>query len=274
MNKNLLIKSLCIVVAIIFVYPTAIAHMNNSSEIESDKTVSISYNSFNTAEGRLTEKKITEITLSEAERIKNKLIEIENQYHGREKIRRQIDLFWNSGLISGEKQYDSLISLVDRFENKYKSYESNQPQTLQQDSSGYIFSGPSIETSLTIGGQTYQLQRFIGDVLEYYFDIELFDYQDNDTLNGTHFHSSAYSGPVFVGISPASAFITTLGVRFQGPSFVYSPFVTIRVLFGGAHLSAKIYECVNPITVFDWHLNAALMGVLVYQSNVIPDFLP
>lgn len=267
MNKKTLIKIVSICIISFLIYPAVFANNNKSTDVEPKKTVSIYYDSFDSNDGERIKKKVAEMTIEEAEHIKNKLLETEKKYESEEKIRHQITILRDHGLLPDNDRLDRYISIIDKLGNIF----GPDPNQLQQvEDGGYIFTGPSIESTFTLGGQTYPLQTFIGDVLEYYFDIEIFDFQNNDTFNGTHFHSSAYSGPVFVGISPASAFITTLGVVFQGPLFIYSPFVTIRVLFAGAHLSAKIYECVNPITVFDWHLNAALMGVLIYQSSVIP----
>jgi len=232
---------------------------DNSTKIENEKKVSIILETTKDNNDI-----IKDITIEEANHIKNELLNIEKNYHDEEKIRKQMEILHENELLPSSINLDDYLNSLDKLKN---IFGFNQVQPVDIIHTGYVFSGPSIESTFSLGGQTYQLQLLVGDLLEYYFDIELFDYQNNDTLNGTHFHSSAYSGPVFVGISPAAAFITTIGAIISGPAFVYAPFVSIRVLFSGVHLSAKIFQCENPITVFDWHLNIALMGVLVYQSN-------
>lgn len=278
MKRKFLIQLMCIFLVGLIIYPTVIGinsteqkenHPNNiSTQTENNTKVSIILKGSNPSDNI-----VKKISIEEANLIKNELLGIEKEYEAEEKIRKQIEVLHENNLLPESFKFDSYLNTLEKlkdifgFKNRKEPSKSNRIQPQQVLNTDYIFSGPSIESTFTLGGQTYQLKLFVGDVLEYYFDIELFDYQDNDTLNGTHFHSSAYSGPVFVGISPASAFITTIGAIISGPAFIYAPFINIRVLFSGLHLSAKIFECQNPITVFDWHLNIALMGVLIYQSN-------
>lgn len=268
MKKNLILKVLSIFLIAVLLYPTVIGNFSPSNETtdildhnqnESETTVSIIL-----SDSEHKQNKVKEISLEEAHTIKNDLLTIENEYTSEEKIRKQMEVLHRNGLLPQSIDLNDYLNTLDKLENIFGIQQNIPTQILD---TGYIFSGPSIESTFSIGGQTFRLQSFVGDILEYYFDIQLLDYQDNDTLNGTHFISSAYSGPVFVGISPASAFITTLGAVITGPSFIYAPFLSIRVLFSGIHLTAKIFECQNPITVFDWHLNLAALGVLIYQSN-------
>jgi len=268
MKKNLILKLLSIFLVAVLFYPTVMGNFTNSNENrdtilddynESDQTVSIILSDSENGKN-----KVKEISLEEAHTIKTELLTIENEYKSEEKIRKQMNVLHRSGLLPRSINLNVYLNALDKLQTIF-GVKQNQPTQILN--TGYIFSGPSIESTFSLGGQTYRLQSFVGELLEYYFDFKLLDYQDNDTLNGTHFISSVYSGPVFVGISPASAFITTLGAVISGPSFIYAPFLSIRVLFSGVHLTAKIFECQNPITVFDWHLNLAVLGVLIYQSN-------
>jgi hypothetical protein len=209
---------------------------------------------------------INEISLDEAKKIKNKLSEIENNYKSEEKIRNQIELLQEYNLLPSYINLDDYFTVL----GKMKQYFYNTNNKPLKISPGLIFSGPSIQSTLALGGQTYQLETIFGDILQYYFDTSIFEFQTDDLFNGTHLHSSAYAGPVYVGFSPSSAFITTLGTVFSGPKIVYSPFISIRVVFAGTHLSATIFECENPITIFDWHLNVAFLGVVLYQGSVEP----
>lgn len=265
MKKDELVKIVGVFLVAILLIPPVFADQNKelaeteyTIPDEREKTVSIV---LQTSES---ENKIKEISLDKANMIKEELLDIEKEYSAEEKIRKQMEILHENELLPSAVKLDDYLKILHKLKT-FSGFNKNLSQQLIN--TGYIFSGPSIESTFTLGGQTYQLQLFVGNVLEYFFDIELFDYQNNDTLNGTHFHSSAYSGPVFVGISPAASFITTLGIIISGPAFVYAPFINIRVLFSGVHLSAKIFECENPITVFDWHLTVALMGVLIYQTN-------
>lgn len=276
MKDKCSMKIVCIVLAAVILFPTVIGNISehaNNKEIENslkelNKKERVSFY-LETSDGK--KRHTNELSFDEAKSIRNQLLKIEKEYHSEEKIRKQMEVLHENDLLPESIAFDdymnrlNTIKRVFGFDEKKLQGKNVQPQQLLN--TEFIFSGPSIESTFTLGGQTYQLQLLVGDLLNYYFDIELFDYQDNDTLNGTHFHSSAYSGPVFVGISPAAAFITTIGVIISGPAFIYAPFVSIRVLFSGLHISATIFECENPISVFDWHLNIALMGVLVYQSN-------
>lgn len=268
MKKNLKLILLSIFLVAVLLYPTVMGNFTESNERmdsieqnqnEREKTVSIML-----SDSENKENKVKEISLEEAHTIKTELLTIENEYKSEEKIRKQMDVLHRNGLLPKSIDLDVYLNALDKLQTIF-GIQQNQPTQILN--TGYIFSGPSIESTFSLGGQTYRLQSFVGDLLEYYFDFQLLDYQDNDTLNGTHFISSVYSGPVFVGISPASAFITTLGAVISGPSFIYAPFLSIRVLFSGVHLTAKIFECQNPVTVFDWHLNLAVLGVLIYQSN-------
>jgi hypothetical protein len=99
----------------------------------------------------------------------------------------------------------------------------------------------------------------------YFFNIQLFNQTMSGLLNGTNLDAGAIAGPVYVGFGPTLAFIVIVGPSTQGFfKVLMSPFIDIKVLFAGVHLTVTSFENSSPITVFDWHVNVALMGVLVY----------
>ncbi|MDG6218665.1 MAG: hypothetical protein QCI00_04410 [Candidatus Thermoplasmatota archaeon] len=269
-------KILCIILAAIIFFP-AIVGSGSLQEInlKTDDTV-IKLNSekkisvyLETPDGKKLQ--TNELSIDEAMVIRDHLLQIEKEYQSEEKIRKQMSILHNNELLPDSISLDDYMDRLNTIKRVFKfneeNFQDNNVQPKQFRDPGYIFSGPSIQSTFSLGGRTYRLQLLAGELLRYFFDIELLDYQDNDTLNGTRFLSSAFGGPVYVGISPVAAFITTIGLIISGPVFVYAPFVSFRVLFSGFRISAIIFECENPITVFDWHLNIALIGALVYQSN-------
>lgn len=274
MKKRKYIKIL-VAMFVIVLFLTSIGVNGVSNNIQKDnnkfkqssnqETVTISLEKYDENKNNFIKETIAEISLEEAESIKQQLVEIEKNFQTEEKIRKQMELLQENNLLPGYMNLDDYLIVLDRM----KQYFDNE-EVQGKLSPGLIFSGPSISSTLALGGQTYKLELLLGDILQYYFDVPLIDIQNDDLFNGTHLHSTAYAGPVYVGFSPSSAFITTIGVLFSGPPIIYSPFISIRVVFAGAHLSAKIFECENPITVFDWHLNVAMLGVVLYQSNVEP----
>jgi hypothetical protein len=46
-----------------------------------------------------------------------------------------------------------------------------------------------------------------------------------------------------------------------------SPFIEMKVLFAGVHFTVRIFENSTAVTLFDWHINVALMGVLIYLQT-------
>lgn len=275
MKKKLIIKIGCILILGTLLFPSVYANVYRTKAVDSEndrnidssikEVVTITLETFDQDENDFKKDKIAELTITEAQIIKNELLRIEEEYESEEKIRKQIDLLHNAGLLPEYMILDDYITVLNRMKNIY-DYNGYLPQAKV----GYIFTGPSIMSTLAIGGQTYQLETLFGDILRYYFDITLLDIQNDNIFNGTHLHSSAYAGPVYVGFSPSASFITTLGLVFSGPEFIYSPFINIRVVFAGAHLSGTIFECANPIPIFDWHLNVALLGVVILQNNIQP----
>lgn len=87
-------------------------------------------------------------------------------------------------------------------------------------------------------------------------------------LDGTQLDSGVIAGLVYVGFGPTSAFIISVGPSTQGLfKMLLSPFIDIKILFVGVHFTVSVFENSSAITLFDWHMNVALMGVLSYLQT-------
>lgn len=271
MNKTHIICIIAVFIVCLLVSPAMIANDSKMIEKSDDHNVVISIERFDEERNEFVTTNFTEISLEKAEDVKNQLLLVEKEITDpEEKIRRQMEILHEYELLPDSMIFDDYLTVLNRMDNQLNDGESSNGGVAPTAHLGFIFSGPAVTSTLALGGQTFQLQTIAGGLLEYYFDVPLFDIQNDDLFNGTHLNSSAYGGPVYVGISPSSAFITTLGLVFEGPLYVYSPFVQIGVLFTGAHVSGRIFECSNAITVFDWHINFATINVIAYQDNVNP----
>ena len=175
---------------------------------------------------------------------------------------------WN--IIPSNITFDEFVTVMERMENIRSSSEpvSNIKPVIKPMRfviPGTILLGPSIVSFFSIGGISYPLHLFLPGILQPIFMERLFGepIENEDLLNGTTLDGWVGVMPVYVPLSSASAFIAVAGSVISGPQMVFSPFIAIQVPAMGISIDVTILEDVYPVTVFDWCINAGLIGVVI-----------
>lgn len=206
---------------------------------------------------------IMELNKKDAELLKQQLISISNSnISNQDKIKEQIRILHEWKIMPENLTYEDFEIVLNRMINL------KNKQTLSFISPSFILTGPSITSTLAIGGDIFPIELLIGGFIDYFFEKQFINQNISDLLGGTNLDGGAIAGPVYVGFGPSMAFIAIVGPSTQGFfKVLLSPFIDIKVLFAGVHFTVKIYQNSSPITLFDWHINVALMGVLTYLKS-------
>jgi hypothetical protein len=203
---------------------------------------------------------IMELSKQDAEIIKQQLVNVDkSNLLNQEKIKEQMSILHEWKILPENITYEDFEIVLNRMIN-IKQNHTNPIIT-----PGFIMTGPAITSTLALGGDIFPIELLFGKLVGYFFDIQIFNQTISGLLNGTNLEAGAIAGPVYVGFGPTLAFIVIVGPSTQGFfKVLLSPFIDIKVLFAGVHFTVTTFENSNAITVFDWHMNIALMGVLAY----------
>ena len=203
---------------------------------------------------------IMELSKQDAEIIKQQLVNVDkSNLPNQEKIKEQMNILHEWKILPETITYEDFEIVLNRMIN------IKQNHTSPIITPGFIMSGPAITSTLALGGDIFPIELLFGKLVGYFFDIQIFNQTISGLLNGTNLDAGAIAGPVYVGFGPTLAFIVIVGPSTQGFfKVLLSPFIDIKVLFAGVHFTVTTFENSSAITVFDWHMNVALMGVLAY----------
>jgi hypothetical protein len=214
---------------------------------------------------KIVQEPIIKLNRQDAEFIKEQLINIDqSNLPNQDKIKEQMRILHEWKILPENLTYEDFEIILNRLTNVKKSL------TLPVITPSFIMTGPAITSTLAIGGDIFPLELLIGNLVDYFFDTQIINNTLNDLLDGTHLDGGIIAGPVYVGFGPTLAFIVSVGPSTQGLfKVLLSPFIDIRVLFAGVHFTVSVFENSNPITLFDWHMNVALMGGVILSANRI-----
>ena len=203
---------------------------------------------------------IMELSKQDAEIIKQQLVNVDkSNLPNQEKIKEQMNILHEWKILPETITYEDFEIVLNRMIN------IKQNHTSPIITPGFIMTGPAITSTLALGGDIFPIELLFGKLVGYFFDIQIFNQTISGLLNGTNLDAGAIAGPVYVGFGPTLAFIVIVGPSTQGFfKVLLSPFIDIKVLFAGVHFTVTTFENSSAITVFDWHMNVALMGVLAY----------
>jgi hypothetical protein len=244
--------------------------INIKNDDFSSTPVSVSINVYNYDKNMVERRKIGELSLSEVECLKNELLKTEYQsYSSEDKIEEQFRILHKWDIIPEDIDYEIFLSIANKLGdgnsgNFEKSFYSNAPLVIP----GVIVTGPAVWSMFSIGGISYPLHLFLWDVLPPYIMERLpnlpkyFEILSNSSLDG-------WIGvmPVYVPFSGAAAYVTVLGTVISGPRSFFSPFFAMQVISFGFSIDFSILNDIVPVHVFDWCINAGLLGAIVYIQS-------
>jgi hypothetical protein len=222
---------------------------------------------------KIVKEPIMELNKQDAEIIKQQLINAsKSNLSNQDKIKEQMRILHEWKILPENLTYEDFEIVLDRIINIQNKQtlpiNIQNKQALLFINPSFIMTGPGITSTLTIGGDIFPLELLIGKLAAYFFNINILNQTIDELLGGTNIDGGVASGPVYVGFGPSISFIINAGPSTQGFfKMLISPFIEMKVLFAGVHFTARIFENSTAITLFDLHINVALMGILVYLQT-------
>ena len=241
--RKLLVLSITTILLLSCVFSNSLAleHIEIDVSNSSDEFVKISINNQDTK---------LELSYENAQQIKDKLLDIEKNFNGKEKILEQINIFKELGIFSSDFTIDSLLSAV---KNSYYFINPNRSSIF-----GFAVGGPFIVSHLTIGARIRPL-LLLGprNTNQSYVPIEGF--LNKSRLNVTYGVLSSY-----VGFALNPVFVTVFGPKIiktlKNPIFI---FFEILVPCIGFSIAFEFVRSNNhPLTLFEYNLDACLFGFI------------
>jgi hypothetical protein len=192
-----------------------------------------------------------ELSIVEAEQIKNKLLEIENKFIGAEKISEQLKIMHEIGVIPSNFSLEYLYSIKNKLSTlKDMPFFFPRPHL--------IIGGPMIVSHLTLGGRiTAILPRKANYTVNFTYELEGF-------LNGSYFHQVVGILPLYFGFSFNPVFITVVGLQIiQSKKFLFFPFIELLIPCIGTSI-AFYYKSQNPKkdALFEYNIDVCLAGFI------------
>lgn len=247
--------------------------MNKIIEEKSNKIATVYTERYDSYTKKIVKEPIMELNKQDAEFIKQQLINVsKSNLPSQDKIKEQMRILHEWKILPENLTYEDFEIVLDRMINIQNKQalpiNIKNKQALSIISPSFIMTGPGITSTLTIGGDIFPLELLIGKLAAYFFNVNILNQSIDGLLGGTHLDGGAASGPVYVGFGPSMAFIVNVGPSTQGFfKMLISPFIEMKVLFAGVHFTVRIFENSTAVTLFDWHINVALMGVLIFLQT-------
>jgi hypothetical protein len=231
---------------------------------ESSTEIAIVYlKKYDLQNGSFIKEPLMEITIDEAERLKEELLHIEKTFNSsEEKIREQINVMHKWNILPPNIKFDDFIMALEKMK-KNCYLPSHVPPILFD----VIVCGPAINSFLVIGGCFYPIHLIFPELL---LPIPLYHERFYlDIFNGTNI--SAFLGimPVAAIICPTMTFISVLGVTL-GPKMLYSPFIAVHIACFGGSISVALFTEEFPINILDWAIGISPGGLIAYISDINP----
>ncbi|MEA2055353.1 MAG: hypothetical protein U9O49_00800, partial [Candidatus Thermoplasmatota archaeon] len=172
-------------------------------------------------------------------------LSIEQNFSGSEKIKEQLQIMYEIGVISSNLTFDLFMSMLEKINNSYR------PHSLNTMIDG-IFIGPTMISHFTLNGRICGIlpirkPLFCGPVV------------DENCING-------FAGflPMYLGISLNTVYITAISYRSHGSyDEVFSRFNELLVPCVGMTIAfIDNTNASNPDVLFEYNLDICLMGAL------------
>lgn len=237
----------------------------NKKIVNQKEKASIYLERYNPDLKKIEKNHIMDVTLEEAEQLKEEMLSIQNTSCSNiEKIQQQLDIFHKWKILPPELSIEDFIIVMERLK-KISTQDSIILSSLPT-LSNIIVLGPSITSYLTFGGISYPLHLFLPEILEPYFLEQWLDITIDELLYGTKLESWVGILPVYIPMSLATTLIMSAGLVY-GPTLVLSPFIAMEAVSVGFSIDIIILEEAYPVVVFDWCISVCLMGGIAYLFN-------
>ena len=188
---------------------------------------------------------VDNISLDDANQIKEKFLSIEQNFSGSEKIKKQLQIMHEIGVISSNLTFDLLISMIEGINASYR------PHLFNTRDNG-VFIRPTIVSHFTLNGR-------ISCVFPIRKTLFSGSFIDEDCVNGFAGFLSWY-----LGVSSNTVYITAISYKSQGSyDKVFSHFNELLVPCIG--MSIAFIDNTNissPDVLFEYNLDICKMGVL------------
>lgn len=238
--------------------------LDNRSIIDSDynNRIIASIKTFDESQNRYVERPIRELSRYEAEKIKNGLIELQNAPISTEdRIKKQINIMHEWNVLPAEITYEEFEKILDNFKDIYDF--NNQFLSLSL-VPGVIVYGPAITSRLAFAGVLLPLHIPLWKFIKPWFSQT--NYSFYNVFNGTQIMKWVGVAPVLVYYCSAMSLVNIFGLTL-GLNTVFSPFMSIDILYAGFTLTINIWEDYHAVNMLDWGVGVSLTGITVYVEN-------
>lgn len=192
-----------------------------------------------------------ELSIDEAEQIKNKFLDIEYKFNGAEKIREQLKIMHEIGALPTDFSLEFLYSLMDTLSNlKDLPFFFPRPHL--------IVGGPMIVSHFTLGG------RIIGILPLRNVNLTHIVHELKGIFNGSFLDQYIGFLPFYLGISFNPVFVTAIGLQIiQSKKIVFFPFIELLMPCFGTSI-AFYYKTQNPKKdpLFEYNIDVCLAGFI------------
>ena len=225
-----------------------------SSNSFADKNISISnFESQNVKICLNNQESSVELSIDEAEQIKNRFLEIEKNFIGAEKICKQLEILHEIGVLSSDFSLEFLHSIMEQL-------DTIRNQLFLLPRSHLILGGPMIVSHFTLGGRIRGiLPRRTGYLLNFTHELE-------GLLNGSYFHQVIDFLPLYLGISFKPVFITAIDLNLRtikSSKSIFFPFIELLIPCIGTSIAFYLKTNIpmkNPL--FEYNIDVCLAGFL------------
>ena len=221
-----------------------------TSKESENLAVTIHIKQYNSQQSVHVKDSLLKISLEKAKQIKEKILSMERNYSGAEKIKEQLKIMHEMGVISSDFTFDALVTTMEKIDRSYSPSSLNVKPFL-------ILDGPLIISHFTLGG------RIRGFSLKPWY-YEHFTSKNNSLLDRSYFSGVVGALPFYVGISFKPVFITAISVNdLRSYNNLFLPFIEVMVPCIGTSV-AFVFDAghSSPVILFEYNLDLCLIGAL------------
>ena len=248
MKKKFIAITICFLFFVSLFNSGFIADKVKENDNETEK-VTVCFNNFNVKNLKSTSS--VELSYNQAEQIKNRFLEIENNFQGIDKINKQIQILKELDILPSNFSVDVLLSALGNYNISSLSKSSIPFLKL-------TMGGPLVVSHLTLGGRINCL-----------FSLKALCYNStnitfNGILNNSYINRIYGILPIYIGAAFKPVFVTAVGPKIvKSSKNCLFPFFEILVPCIGFSI-AFYYVTKNflPIILFEYNLDACLVGFI------------
>ena len=197
------------------------------------------------------------MSLEKAEQLKKRLLSIEENYSGVDKIKEQLRILKKIEVVSSHLTIDKLLVPL----LKMGAFYNSQLFT----NNGILFGGPMLVSHFIPGGYI----SGVAPLGKWYYNVSM---SKIDWLfNGSLTSRTIAALPLFLGVSFATTYITAIDFKLKSHSRIFCPFVEILMPAIGTGIRVIVWANTNYTTaLFEYNIDLCLIGFLGGISVIKP----